>query len=174
MFIENKHNLTKVRHRYVQDDLQCCSSHDLLAHLMNVACTVATERQNVARASMQTELQEQLFAVIDAWHEENNSSSEKMKLPAVDWSYDVMSKFTRSYIQSYMPDPSKQQDIRFLPFVDIDRTHSVHAKALEFQKAQDVLYGKCKLDCLREYDAMSYAELVQVSVVRVIESSLCV
>jgi hypothetical protein len=82
-----------------------------------------------------------------------------------------MSSFTRNYISSYMPDPTKEQDIRFVPVVDIDRTHPVHLSALDFQKAQDTLYGRCSIDCIRDYDRMSYAELVQLSVARVMDCS---
>jgi hypothetical protein len=166
--------------RYVEADLQCCSSHDLIAHLMNIACTVGTDRQNRARAVRQTNLQAQLFSAIDDWHEENNGkvgntadgAAPALKLPPVEWTYEVMGRFTRLYIQSYMPDPSKDQDVRFVPFLEIDRTHAVHTKALEFQKAQDTIYGKCRLECVRRsYDTMSYAELVQLSVARIMESS---
>ena len=81
-----------------------------------------------------------------------------------------MCEFTRDYIRSYMPDPSKEQDVRFLPFLDVDRTHTIHVKALEFQKAQDVIYGKCP-GKVRDYSVMSYAELVQLSVMRILDSS---
>ena len=155
--------------RYVESDLQCCSSHDLLAHLMNIACTVATEGQNRSRAAIQTEIQASLFSSIDAWHEGNAGTA--AVLPPVEWSYQLMADFTRKYIRSYMPDPSKEQDIRFVPFMDVDRGHVVHASAIDFQKAQDTLYGRCKMDCIRGYDSMSYAELVQLSVARILESA---
>ena len=151
-------------------DNQCCSSHDLIAHLMNIACTLATDNQNTARAEMQTQLQAALFAEVDSWAAGATGTD---NLPRVDWSYQTMAAFTRKYIQSYMPDPAKQQDIRFLPVTEIDRTHPVHRKALEFQKAQDVLYGKCSSALVksRPYESMSYAELVQVSVLRILESA---
>ena len=79
-----------------------------------------------------------------------------------------MGRFTRRYIQSYLPDPSREQDLRFIPFHEIDRTHPVHRKALEFQKGQDVVYGKCRA-VSRNYEIMSYAELVQMSVLRILE-----
>jgi hypothetical protein len=68
-----------------------------------------------------------------------------------------------------MPDPSKQQDVWFLPYEDIDLTHFVHAKALEFQKARSILYGACRMPH-RDLDRMSYAELLQLSVQRIMES----
>jgi hypothetical protein len=154
--------------------MQCCSSHDLIAHLMNVACTVATEKQNATRAELQTSIQALMFARIDEWHDNNNNNTGEdagIVLPPVEWTYELMANFTRSYICSYMPDPTKEQDIRFVPVVDIDRTHPVHASALDFQKAQDTLYGRCSMDCIRDYDRMSYAELVQLSVARVMDCS---
>ena len=44
---------------------QFCSSHDLLAHLMNVACTVSTQEQNQNRAEIQARLQGELFDKVD-------------------------------------------------------------------------------------------------------------
>ncbi len=145
---------------------KCCSSHDLLAHLMNIACTTATDKQNLARAHRQAKIQAELFDKVDAWKAENHQQS----LPPAEWSYQVMGEFTRKYVQSYMADPARDQDVRFLPLVDIDRTHAVHVKALEFQRAQDLLYGRCGM-IARDYDRMSYAELVQVSVARILESA---
>lgn len=147
----------------------CCSSHDLIAHLMNIACTCATERQNKVRAELQIKLHAELFDEVDEWR--RSEPDPKIVLPPVDWSYRVLGNFTRRYIQSYMPDPSREQDVRFIPLHEIDRTHFVHARALEYQKAQDTMYGKCRAVWLRGYDVMSYAELVQMSILRIIESS---
>ena len=41
--------------------------------------------------------------------------------------------------------PSKEQDVLFVPLHEMDCFHPVHAKAVEFQKAQDVLYTKCSM-----------------------------
>jgi hypothetical protein len=147
----------------------CCSSHDLIAHLMNIACTHATEAQNRHRARLQVRLHADLFDTVDEWGKRSRESS---LLPPAEWSYTLLCDFTRKYIRCYMPDPSRQQDIRFLPLCDIDRTHPVHVKALEFQKGQDTLYGNVGTHLIsRSYDVMSYAELVQVSVARILESS---
>lgn len=157
----------------------CCSSHDLIAHLMNIACTVATEEQNRRRAEVQAKIHADLFSAIDAWQSQpQDKEGDPLFLPPAEWSYRLMCDFSRRYIQSYMPDPEKTQDVRFLPLRDIDRAHMVHRKALEFQKAQDVLYGKCKMltvgrrgkQYVRSYENVSYAELVQMSVARVLDS----
>lgn len=147
----------------------CCSSHDLLAHLMNVASTVATDEHNRRRAALQNEAMSELFDTVDAWI---GAQTTKTRLPPAQWSYDLFATFTRKYIQSFMPDPTRAQDIRMLPFEDIDRTHRIHAKALQFQKAQDILYGdECKLQFrMRSYETMSYAELVQLSMARIIHA----
>jgi hypothetical protein len=147
---------------------KCCSSHDLLAHLMNIACTAATEKQNCTRALLQAGIQEEMFSKVDEWKAGNDASVHAM-LPPAEWSYQLMGDFTRKYVQSYMADPARAQDVRLLPMSDINRTHPVHIRALEFQKAQDLLYGKCAM-ITRDYERMSYAELVQVSVARIIES----
>lgn len=74
----------------------------------------------------QVKLQCDLFDEIDEWR--RSEPDARIVLPPIDWTYSVLGKFTRLYIQSYMPDPSKVQDVRFLPLHDIDRTHSVHAR----------------------------------------------
>lgn len=147
---------------------QCCSSHDLMAHLMNVACVVCTQKQNQARAELQARLQSELFDKVDEW----KRGCPDTVLPPIEWSYQVLGDFTRKYAQSYMADPTKDQDVRFLPVTDINRYHPVHVKAVEFQRAQDVLYGKCSPELIgkRMYERMSYAELVQVSIARILES----
>ena len=166
--------------REVDGDLfsgsSCCSSHDLLAHLMNIACTCATAQQNAARAELQIKLQADLFEAVDDWHRDEKDDT--LVLPPINWTYKALGDFTRKYVQSYMPDPTRDQDVRFLPVHDIDRTHPVHARAIEFQKAQDLLYGKCRLLTVarrgeryaRSYESMSYAELVQMSIARILDS----
>lgn len=153
-----------------------CSSHDLIAHLMNVACTCATERQNAERALIQARLQAELFDAVDSWRE--REPDPLLVLPPIAWTYRVLGDFTRKYVQSYMPDAQREQDLRFVPAHEIDRTHAVHRRAVEFQKAQDLLYGKCAMLTVgkkgdryaRSYDHMSYAELVQMSVARILDA----
>ena len=155
----------------------CCSSHDLLAHLMNIACTCATDKQNAERALVQTQLQAELFDAVDSWR--RSEPDMLLVLPPIAWTYRIMGEFTRRYVQSYMPDPGRDQDVRFVPVHEIDRTHPVHIRAMEFQKAQDLLYGKCKMLTVgkkgeryaRTYETMSYAELVQMSVARILDSA---
>lgn len=153
-----------------------CSSHDLIAHLMNIACTCATEKQNAARALLQSRLQAELFEEVDAWKEKQGNCG--TVLPSADWCYQTLGRFTRKYIQSYMPDPEKDQDVRFIPMHDVDRCHAVHASAAQFHKGQDVLYGKCRMltvnkegkEYVRGYDTISYGEMVCLSVARILDS----
>ena len=154
---------------FVEQETQCCSSHDLIAHLMSLACALGTEKQSSCSAMLQKELHASLFRQVDEWQEQHDPHCLKCKLPPMDWTYQVLGEFTRNYIRSYMPDPSKQQDVWFLPYEDIDLTHFVHAKALEFQKARSILYGACRMPH-RDLDRMSYAELLQLSVQRIMES----
>jgi hypothetical protein len=75
---------------------------------------------------------------------------------------------------SYMPDQTKDYDILFVPCYDIDKAHPVHSRALDFQKGQDTLYGKCRMfmrgeKYMRSFDKMEYWELVQMSVARILD-----
>lgn len=166
---------------FVEAELQSCSSHDLLAHLMNVSCKHGTEHMALDRAAYQAAAQAELFAKVDAWHasadEANRAkvdAKDRVHLPPPQWSYEALCTATRLYVQAYMADPKKPQDVRFLPMTDIDMGHFIRRKAVQFQNAQDILYGPCKY--LRErctqraYERMSYAELVQVSIARILDS----
>jgi hypothetical protein len=54
----------------------------------------------------------------------------------------------------------------------VDRNHVVHRKALEFHRAQDLIYGRCTFGrCKSDLESMDYAELVQHSVRRIISCS---
>ena len=152
-----------------------CSSHDLIAHLMNIACTCATDKQNEDRALLQARLQMELFEAVDAWR--SGEPDLALVLPPVAWSYRVLSDFTRKYVQSYLPG-SGGEDVRFVQPHEVDRTHLVHRRAVDFHKAQDLLYGKCRMLTVgkkgeryaRNYDHVSYPELVQMSVARILDA----
>lgn len=116
---------------FVDAEWKCINSHDLIAHLMNVCCCHC--KNNDARKNRQIALQEEMFSRIER----------DADLSSIDSVYELMGEFTRRYIQLYLPDPEKQQDVRFIPWRDVDKDHIVHRKALEFQMAQDVLYGVC-------------------------------
>ena len=157
---------------YVEAELKAISSHDLLAHLMNICCTVVSSARNEQRRIMQEKLQEdELFSKLDAWQEKNDPGGEKQLLPPVELSYSILGNFTRKYVQSYMQDPNKVQDVRFIPLQDVDREHVVYRKALEFHRAQDVLYGPCCFAGGLGEKMPEYAELVQHSVRRILASS---
>lgn len=161
---------------FVDEEIKAISSHDLLAHLMNLCCTVVSSSRNDQRKELQERLQqEDLFSKLDEWQEQNDPGGKKQLLPPVDVSYRMLGDFTRKYVQSYMPDPSRTQDVRFIPWQDVDRTHTVYRKALEFQRAQDVLYGPCYFaggGAMADTGPLyNYADLVQHSVRRILASS---
>lgn len=119
---------------FVDTELKSINSHDLIAHLMNICCCYC--KDNDARMLKQIALQEEMFARFD-------NESVDLLLSSVDKVYELMGEFTRRYIQLYMPDPEKPQDVRFIPWQDVDKDHVVYRKALDFHKAQDLLYGVC-------------------------------
>lgn len=152
-------------HSFVSSDLKAVSSHDLIAHMLNIACTVASSSINRARMERQACTQEQLFARVDAWQDASSGD-----VPDEEWCYNTAMEFTRMYIASYLPCPRKEADLRFLPAAEIDRSHRVHQKALEFQQAQDILYGACSTNCTRPLQDMTFAQLVQHSFRRMLEA----
>ena len=159
---------------FVDTELKAISSHDLIAHMMNVSCTVVSESKNEERKKLQWALQDQLFKQLDEWQASNDPGGEKQLLPPPEFGYMLLGEYTRMYIQSYMPDPTKAQDIRFLPASEVDRGHIVWKKALEFQKAQDVLYGPCTFGGgTRTLQNLEYGDLVQHSIRRMMASAQC-
>ena len=113
-----------------------------------------------------------LTLTMPAKQEINDPGGLKQLVPPLDLTYAIMCEFTRMYIQSYMPNPAKEQDIRFIPLHEVDRDHVVHRKALEFQRAQDVLYGPCSFgNPPLPLDSMGYSDLLQHSVRRILACS---
>jgi hypothetical protein len=90
-----------------------------------------------------------------------------MDVPDILTSYEYFATFTRSYIQSYMTDPSRERDIRFAPPHDVDGNSNLHCRTQDFAKAQNILFGK--LDT-RPASVMSYPEFVQLSARRILYS----
>lgn len=158
---------------FVDSDLKAISSHDLIAHLMNISCTVVCREKNEERKQLQWKIQEDLFRQLDEWQAKHDPKGEEQLLPPPEFGYGLLGEITRLYIQSYMPDPTNVQDVRFLPAEDIDKSHVVWKRTLEFQKAQDVLYGPCTYgkSSARNLKDMEYRELVQHSVRRMLASS---
>jgi hypothetical protein len=154
---------------FVAPDHKVASSHDLVAHFINVACAVASSAVNSKRMSLQSDIERQLFARVDEWQDNHDPSGTYCKVPSAEWCYDVVSEFSRIYISSYLNGKSAAVDIRFAPSSEIDKSHVVHRMALEFQRAQDVLYGKSRWAHV-PLQEMSFAELVQHSVRRMLES----
>jgi hypothetical protein len=131
------------------------NSHDLIAHLMNICCCYC--KDNDARKQRQLDLQDEMFSRI-----------ENVDLSSMDAVYALMGEFTRRYIQLYLPDPEKPQDVRFVSWRDVDQDHVVCRKALEFQRAQDVLYGMCAGQPISP--SWSYGDLVMHSARRIVLS----
>lgn len=157
---------------FVESELTAVSSHDLIAHLINVSCTVVVAEKNEQRQQIQWKLQENLFSQLDEWQAQHDPGGKKQLLPPPEFGYALLSECTRMYIQSYMPDPTKAQDVRFLPAEDVDRGHAVWKRAMEFQKAQDVLYGSCTFGGFtKHFQEMDYMQLVQHSVRRMLASA---
>lgn len=141
-----------------------CNSHDLIAHLLNKAASASATATglHLRRRAFQHGVGEKLYERFDQWQIENPG----VAMPALDISYGFFAEFTRGYIQSYMGEPTKEVDIRFLPAHDVDSGSVLHLKCQDFARAQNILYGTAPLE--RGVDAMAYGELVQVSAHRIL------
>jgi hypothetical protein len=149
--------------REVQDEASfvgvenvACNTHDLIAHLMNKAAAASNIQHN-GRKILQCKASEILYNRFDAWHENNK----ELKTTPLETSYPFFAEFTRSYIQSYMLDPSKILDIRILPVNEVDNNNDLHLKTRDFARAQNILYGP--LVGYEDVGVMTYAQCVQLS-----------
>jgi hypothetical protein len=156
---------------FVAPDHSVASSHDLIAHFMNVTCAVASSCVNSKRMSVQSDIERQLFARVDEWQDVNDPCrGDSFMVPCEEWCYELVAEFSRMYMSSYLVNRTGSlPDIRFSPASDIDRSHIVYRVALEFQRAQDVLYGKSRWPHAPLME-MSFSQLVQHSVRRMLES----
>ena len=145
---------------FVHADHAVTSSHDLVAHLINVTCVVASSAVNAQRMKRQKEIMDSFFDKIDSHREEVNHSEE--------WCYKAATEFTRIYTASYMQ-KSTDVDMRFVPASEIDRNHKVFRKMIEFQKAQDILYGAFSSGV--NLEQMTFGQLVQHSFKRILAAA---
>lgn len=158
-------------HSFVDPDHKMASSHDLIAHLMNVACAVASSSVNHSRMKKQTEVVDALFERVDAWQDEHDPEGSLSMVPDEAWCSNLIMEFTRLYTACYLS--TSCPDLRFAQPSEIDRTHVVHKKALEFQLAQDVLYGPT-IHSSKKLHEMTFSELLQHSIRRMLEArTLC-
>jgi hypothetical protein len=141
------------------------NSHDLIAHLLNkaAAAQVRSERMHSKRQSLQWAANQILFQRFDEWKNTHPDSES----PALDISYGYFAEYTRAYIQSFMSDPSKQLDIRFLEPTDVDTCSTIYHKTQDFVLAQDTIYGKIKGS--RPIECMAYGEYVHLSALRILQ-----
>ena len=149
---------------FVDSDHQVTSSHDLIAHMMNIACAVASSSINNSRMERQSSLMGDLFSTLDDFLDKNAH----LQVPDEKWCYEAAMHFTRLYIGTYLV--RQDNDIRFLLDASaINESHRLHKMALEYQKAQDVLYGAC-MQPEKKLEDMSYLQLVQHSFRRMAEA----
>jgi hypothetical protein len=139
------------------------NSHDLLAHLLNKAaaakaCGVKLHPKRRVYQQLATNLLNKRF---DDWKLAHPQDA----LPTLEISYGYFAEFSRAYIQSFMEDPEKALDIRFVPACDMDSGGMIHKKSLDFAKAQNVLFGKISE---RNVEAMAYPEFIQLSAQRML------
>lgn len=155
---------------FVAGDGGVASSHDLIAHLMNVACAVASASVNAERMKRQAEIVEKLFERVDAWQDEHDSTHSLSIIPDEEWCLKTAMDFTRLYIGCYMPSESTKNalDLRFIPASGVDKKHKVYIMALQYQRAQDVLYGPSTSNKM-QLGNMTFAQLVQHGFRRMLE-----
>jgi hypothetical protein len=145
---------------YVHLESATCSSHDLIAHLLNKA-TVSSVSHHLRKESQQN-ANDILCARFDEWRAANPD----LKVPPLEKSYEFFAEFTRYHIQSFMADPTKDIDVRFVPPHQVDTGSNMHSTSMDFALAQDILFGS--LDGVRSVEAMSYPEFIQQSARRML------
>lgn len=151
---------------FVCQDNMACNSHDLLAHLVQRAANAQTcdHSHHKNRMIYQKEAMNVLNQRFDNWRLEDTDND----IPPLETSYSFFAEYTRSYIQSYMADPTKQTDIRMIPPTQVDNGSFIHCKTIDFARAQNILFG-CVYE--REIGSMAYPELIQLSARRMLNTA---
>lgn len=144
-------------------NLVTASSHDTIAHGLNIACTVYNSAVNNQRRETQHKLQQEYNKSIDILWEMNrdmlcdpNSDDAKRNI-CTHMLYDVMQKYTRQYIATILP--SAGEDIRFFPYDDIDVGSPIHRQTVDHMMGQMVISGVVGKS-RNELSQMSYRDLL--------------
>jgi hypothetical protein len=154
---------------FVCDNGKIANSHDLIAHLMNVACATCSTSSNINRQKCQLQIVDSLFAKVDAWQSNNDPAGKLCLVPSEQWCWETASDFTRMYVASYINHNQKQVDVRILPPREIDNTHPLHKQVIAFQRGQDILYGSSAWQHV-PVESMTLSELVQHSFRRILQT----
>ena len=158
------------------------SSHDLVAHLLNVHAACNVTNINKRRKLLQIAAHRKLLKRFDDFAQQQCRDSGENRSPAVPpvgTCYEFFCDFTREYVHALTtsdlehdsPANKYPPDLRMIPVHDVDTKHPIYMQTLDFVKAQDVVFGRCTLlpENSVPYDQMSYAELLHISGKRIVE-----
>ena len=125
-------------------------SHDLIAHLLNIAASHGQQIQHKQRQTRQKIAEDALFRAIDA-----------LDLPPsrVDQVWGAFCAYKRAYVESFtgQPDP----DIRFADANTVTCDQRVFHLALDHAKSHDVFFGEDgRLGMCKTNSNPSYGDLV--------------
>jgi hypothetical protein len=121
------------------------SSHDTIAHGMNLACATYDRKVNEERKTKQRTLQstynDALDHVFDLYTQQRHTKDEIKEMV-----YTEMQKFTRDTITLFMPwicmDKNERADARFMPLDSVSKNSNIHVRAVEHLVAQRQAIGE--------------------------------
>lgn len=126
----------EVRDKEGGQSIEACatSSHDVIAHLLNLAASKRDEKLNKERAARQVQVHDRLLHEIDTMDE--------FGLHALDErAWTSFARFTTMYIACFSSAESPMPDCRFLQPSDVPRGHPVALQAADHARAHDALFG---------------------------------
>lgn len=148
------------------------NSHDLIGHLMNIRSAVGQSQVDRRRLEAQKVAHDSLVSKFDALDTSNG-------MP-LDVAFQYFCEFTRDYVAAFMDGsegPTARgnvpPDLRMCNPSSVCNGDPVHRAAVEFARAQDLIFGSCDVSPGRSVDRglMSYSDLVLLSAWRILQTS---
>lgn len=134
------------------------SSHDLIAHMIQKSLHIKESTFHVKKEMAQASAISSLNKAMDELIKAKVTSTQKL--------YEAFQKFTRDYIQAFLP-YEKYLDLRFKPYTDVLEADSILKRARDFVRAQDILYGSHRNPF--NVEIMTYEQVLQLSGLRFLD-----
>ena len=141
--------LPQLVYRESTQDTAIGSSHDCLAMFLSNQIHIGDKKIHDRRKERQQELENNYIEAMKSLFQQEDQTTDEFK----DQVYELMSGFTREYIQSY--EPNRALDIRFKHWSDVPKQSLVYTNVLDQFRGLVLLENRES----REIEHLSYIDL---------------
>jgi hypothetical protein len=139
-----------------EENIQVCTTHDLLAGLIVCAMDRKNTKLNNLRKTKQLAITKTFLTTLDKLDEQDTSGM-----------YNACQVFTNEYIMSFddpsMPAPA----VRLLPMDYVENNDKVHKACCSWNAAQDIMHAGTEKRNAAQFSLLSYKDLIKVHCSRV-------